>query len=197
MYKVFYHSNHSPSTYLRNLQQLTPRIRQLTLAPIERHEGKTYTINIEKGVVKMKVTIENIPVGSEPEIILRCNEPDDSLLEFIHSINSISKKLIGSIGSQMHMINPKDVFYFESVENKVFIYCKQKVFESRLRLYEIEKEYEKWDFFRASKSTILNVSKIESLVPVFYGKFEALLENGEKVLISRQYVPVLKKILGL
>lgn len=145
----------------------------------------------------MKITIENIPAGCEPEIILRCNEPDESLLELIYSIKSASKKLIGTTDLQMHIINPKDVFYFESVDNRVFIYCKEKIFESKLKLYEIEKEYEKGDFFRASKSTILNITKIKSVSPVFYGRFEALLQNGEKMVISRQYVPVLKKKLGL
>nr|WP_312291752.1 LytTR family DNA-binding domain-containing protein [Clostridium chromiireducens] len=145
----------------------------------------------------MKISIENIPAGSEPEIIIKCNEPDESLLQLIYSIKSSSKKLIGFTDLQMHIINPKDVFYFESVDNKVFIYCKQKIFQSRLKLYEIELEYENSDFFRASKSTIINISKIESVSPVFYGKFEALLQNGEKIFISRQYVPVFKKKLGL
>lgn len=145
----------------------------------------------------MKITIENIPVENEPEIIIRCNEPDDSLLQLIYSIKSTYKKLIGIIGLQIHIINPNDVFYFESVDNKVFIYCSKKVFESRLRLYEIEAEFENWNFFRASKSTIINIDKIKTVSPIFYGRFEALLMNGEKVFISRQYVPVLKKKLGL
>ena len=145
----------------------------------------------------MKITIENIPVENEPEIIIRCNEPDDSLLQLIYSIKSTYKKLIGITGLQMHIINPNDVFYFESVDNKVFIYCSKKVFESRLRLYEIEAEFENWNFFRASKSTIINIDKIKTVSPIFYGRFEALLMNGEKVFISRQYVPVLKKKLGL
>lgn len=107
----------------------------------------------------MKIIIENIPAGSEPEIIIKCNEPDESLLQLIYSLKSSSKKLIGFTDLQMHIINPKDVFYFESVDNKVFIYCKQKIFQSRLKLYEIESEYENSDFFRASKSTIINISK--------------------------------------
>lgn len=145
----------------------------------------------------MKITIENIPVGSEPEIIIKCNEPDESLLQLIYSIKSTPKKLIGFTDLKMHIVNPKDVFYFESVDNKVFIYCKEKVFESKLKLYEIEAQYENLGFFRASKSTILNIGKIESVSPVFYGKLEALLQNGEKVFISRQYVSVFKKKLGL
>ena len=145
----------------------------------------------------MKITIENIPLGSEPEIIIRCNEPDDSLLQLIYSIKASSKKLIGITDLQMHIISPSDVFYFESVDNKVFIYCKEKIFESRLRLYEIEREYGNWNFFRASKSTIINIAKIKSVSPIFYGRFEALLLNDEKIIISRQYVPMLKNKLGL
>jgi DNA-binding LytR/AlgR family response regulator len=145
----------------------------------------------------MKVTIESIPPGSEPEIIVRSNELDDSLMQLIYSIKSPTKKLIGTVDQKMHFIEPKDIFYFESVDNKVFIYCKDKVFESRLKLYVIESEYENLGFFRASKSTILNISKIESVKAVFYGRFEALLTNGEILMISRQYVPVLKNKLGL
>jgi DNA-binding LytR/AlgR family response regulator len=148
-------------------------------------------------VVKIKIIIEKIPDGIEPEIIIKCNEVDDSLLHLIHSIKSTSKKLVGIIDSQMHIVDPNDVFYFEAVDNKVFIYCKEKIFESKLKLYEIEKIYEDRDFFRASKSTILNITKINSVCPLFYGRFEALLQNGEKVVISRQYVPVLKRKLGL
>ena len=145
----------------------------------------------------MKITIENVPEGGEPEIILRCNAPDESLLRLIYSVNSSSRKLIGMTDLQMHIINPREVYYFEAVDHKVFIYCHEKVYESRLKLYELETEYESGDFFRASKSSILNVAKIESLRPVLYGRYEALLQNGEKVYISRQYVPVLKQKLGL
>lgn len=148
-------------------------------------------------MVKIKIIIEKIPDGIEPEIIIKCNEVDDSLLHLIDSIKSTSKKLVGIIDLQMHIVDPKDVFYFEAVDNKVFIYCKEKIFESKLKLYEIEKIYENGDFFRASKSTILNIAKINSVSPLFYGRFEALLQNGEKVVISRQYVPVLKRKLGL
>lgn len=145
----------------------------------------------------MKITIENVPEGAEPEIILRCNDPDESLLRLIYSVNSSSRKLIGMTDLQLHIINPRDVYYFEAVDHKVFIYCHEKVYESRLKLYELEMDYEHGDFFRASKSIILNIAKIKSLSPVLYGRYEALLQNGEKVYISRQYVPVLKQKLGL
>lgn len=145
----------------------------------------------------MKITLESIPAGSEPEIIIRCHEADESLMQLAYSLRTASRKLIGMADKQLHLIDPRDVFYFEAVDSKVFIYLRDQVFESRLRLYEIETDYEGSDFFRASKSSILNISRIESLKPVFDGRFLALLQNGESVHISRQYVPVLKKKLGL
>lgn len=145
----------------------------------------------------MKIIIEDIEKGEEDEIIIRCNQLDESILQMIYGVKMNQKKLIGTYNERMQIIDPSDVFYFEAVDNKVFIYCEKQVYECKLKLYEIEEEYEKTDFFRASKSIILNLSKIKNLSPAFNGRFEALLKNKEKVIISRQYVPVLKKKLGI
>ena len=52
-------------------------------------------------------------------------------------------------------------------------------------------------FFRCSKSMILNIGKIRSVSPSVNSRFEAKLVNGETAIISRQYVPTLKKKLGM
>ncbi len=145
----------------------------------------------------MKIIIEDIKEDEEEEIIIRCNNIDESILQMIYGVKMERRKIAGFLNGRIVMIEPKDVYYFESVDNKTFIYCENKVFETKLRLYEIEQEYEKSDFFRSSKSTILNISKIKSISPAFNGRFEALLKNNEKVIISRQFVPVLKKKLGI
>ncbi|QHQ60183.1 LytTR family transcriptional regulator [Anaerocolumna sedimenticola] len=145
----------------------------------------------------MKIIIEDINPGDEEQIIIRCKNLDDTVLKLISELKAGQKKLTGIKDGMITMIDTKNVYYFEGVDNKVFIYCKQNVYESKLKLYEIEENYENSNFFRASKSVILNITKIKSLSPAFSGRFEALLFNGEKVVISRQYVPELKKRLGL
>jgi len=69
--------------------------------------------------------------------------------------------------------------------------------EVREKLYTLEGMLPVESFMRASKSAILNLNKVKSLSPAFGGRFEAVLDNGEKTIISRQYVPVLKERLGL
>ncbi len=67
----------------------------------------------------------------------------------------------------------------------------------RSKLYELLDELPGWIFVRVSKSVILNINKMKSLTPAFGGRYEALLKNGEKVIISRQYVSSLKEVLGV
>jgi len=145
----------------------------------------------------MKIIIEDINPGEEEQIIIRCRSLNEATLKFISDLKMGNKKLTGIKDGIITMIEPQNVCYFEGVDNKVFIYCKQNVFETKLKLYEIEEEYENTNFFRASKSIIVNITKIKSISPAFSGRFEALLFNGEKIVISRQYVPELKKKLGV
>ena len=44
---------------------------------------------------------------------------------------------------------------------------------------------------------IADVSKISKLKPSFNSRMEAVMKNGEKIIISRQYVAELKKKLEL
>ena len=86
-----------------------------------------------------------------------------------------------------------EIYYFESVENVVFAYCKDEVYETKSRLYELEEKLSMTSFMRSSKSMIINLNKIESLSPIITGRFQALLKNKELVMISRQYVGKLKE----
>ena len=61
----------------------------------------------------------------------------------------------------------------------------------------LEQELPQDVFFRANKAVIVNLDKIDSLSPAFGGRFEAVLQNGYKVIISRNYVSLLKELLGL
>lgn len=145
----------------------------------------------------MKISIENINPHMEEEIIIRCHEITDEILGLMKKLKSKSTALIGYEETVIYQLKLSDVYYFEAVDNKVFIYCRDKVYESRQKLYELEQISSNRKFFRASKSVILNITKISHVKPSISGRFEAVMDNGETVMVSRQYVPVLKAMLGL
>lgn len=145
----------------------------------------------------MTLSMEESPAHTEPEIIIRYLTMDEPLKRVVAAIRLACGSLIGRQDEQSFVLNAADVYYFEAVDGRVFLYTEKEVFETSLRLYEIEARYEESNFFRASKSVVANLSKIKSVKAVFNGRFEANLKNGEKIIISRQYVPVMKKMLGL
>ena len=146
----------------------------------------------------MKITIETPRPGEEDEIIVRCTSLDDRLMNLICALKTEQDhKLTGYVDEKIVMLSPKNIYYFESVDNKVFAYTDKGVYEVRKKLYEIESEYSYTDFLRISKSSIVNVAKIAYLKPIFNGRFEAKLKNNETIIISRQYVLDLKKKLGI
>ena len=145
----------------------------------------------------MKISIENVNPDVEEEIIIRCYEVNDEILKLMNKLKAKSSTLIGYSDDSIYQLNPSNVYYFESIDNKVYIYCRDKLYESKQKLYELEQICDRRKFFRASKSMIINISKISHVKPSISGRFEATMENGEKVLVSRQYVPVLKSKLGL
>ena len=65
------------------------------------------------------------------------------------------------------------------------------------KLFELEELLSPLDFVRCSKSLVVNMEKIDYLSPLFSGKLEAHLKNGEKLVISRKYVQNLRAKLGV
>ena len=145
----------------------------------------------------MKITIEVPMPGEEDEIIVRCAALDDRLMNLIYSLKTVQDRLTGYVEDKIVKLLPKEVYYFESVDNKVFAYTAKGTYEVHKKLYEIEAEYAHTDFLRISKSIIVNVAKIAYLKPIFNGRFEAKLKNEEKIIISRQYALELKKKLEI
>lgn len=108
-----------------------------------------------------------------------------------------NKRRIPIMDSEETIICPLDrVYYFESVDKRTFVYTKDKCYETKYRLYELEGMLS-YDFFRCSKAMIINIKKIASVKAEFNARMRAVLLNGEEVIISRNYVKDLKGKLGL
>ncbi len=145
----------------------------------------------------MKITILDIPPDEEDEIIIKCHSISDDVNNLICRLKQGNRKIAGYDKNGICMLDAEEIYYFDTIDNRVFAYCRKDVYEVKEKLYQLEEFLVSYHFMRASKSMVLNLNKIKHMSPAFGGRFEALLENDEKVIISRQYVPVLKERLGL
>lgn len=145
----------------------------------------------------MKITIEALADGAEEEIIIRTNTMDSDIINLIYAVKAGRNRITAFYENEIVQLDSKEVYYFESVDNKVYACCEKKVFEIKQKLYELEEIYKQTNFVRISKSMIVNISKVSKIVPMFNCRLEGVLCNGEKVIITRQYVANLKKKLGI
>jgi DNA-binding LytR/AlgR family response regulator len=145
----------------------------------------------------MKITILDKAPEEEDEIIIKCQSLDDDIRLLIERIKNHRQKISFQKDSIIVFAELSEILYFESVDDKVFAYTTDDVLETKFKLYQLEEDFLPQDFLRVNKAVIMNLNKVESLSPAFGGRFEAVLKNGYKVIISRNYVPALKKALGL
>ncbi|MBE5844568.1 MAG: LytTR family transcriptional regulator [Butyrivibrio sp.] len=147
----------------------------------------------------MKITIETPLPGEEDEIIIKMAELNDEVLKTIRRLkDGVSKETMAVYADEsIRMVPTKDILYFDATDNHVFAYTKDNCFDTRKKLFEIEETLANSAFLRISKNAIVNIKAIDHLSPEFNGRFIASLKNGEDIIISRGYVPELKKKLGI
>ncbi|MFQ6792450.1 MAG: LytTR family DNA-binding domain-containing protein [Thomasclavelia sp.] len=143
----------------------------------------------------MKITID-CNQDNDLEIIIKCKQVDDQVKKIIDYFED-KISIVGKINERVYQIDVNDIFYLEANEEKVFIYGFEKVYESNLRLYELEAKLENFNFIRISKSVILNLDKLVSVKAYLNGRYEALLINNERVIITRHYVSNFKHRFGM
>ena len=88
----------------------------------------------------MKITIVDKQPDEEDEILVKCSTLDDSIVKLLNSFKSGKGKLVFYKDEKIVLFEPKDIFYFESVDDHVFAYTKDAVYESKEKLYQLEQE---------------------------------------------------------
>lgn len=116
----------------------------------------------------MKITITEPGEGEEDEIIVRCRHMDQQLLKLIYAVKAGREKITALQAGNYFQVAPEEIYYFEAVDNKVFLYLEKEVYETRMKLYELQEIFQGTDFFRASKSCIVNLSKVKRLRDVAF-----------------------------
>ncbi len=145
----------------------------------------------------MRVRIKQITDKLKECLIIECVEVTPEVESIRSYALTKGTELTGIMNERIYQFNLSDVFYFEAVDERVFAYTKIRSYELKIRLYELENAYGDKHFIRCSKSFIINLMKIESISPALNGRFTAYMKNGEKIMISRQYVPEMKRaVLG-
>ena len=143
----------------------------------------------------MKVTILEKKADEEDELIVKCDYLDESLTKLINQFKTGKGKMNFYKDSKIVFVEPEEVLYFESVDGRTFIYTRDSVLETDKKLYELEEWLDQSNFYRCSKSCILNINAVEKLRPEISRNITAFMTGGDAITISRRYVSGFKAII--
>lgn len=146
---------------------------------------------------RLKIYINEDPSLNDTEITINCNRISSEVEKVISMLRVLDLKLTGKKDNQTYILDAAKVLYIDTVDRKTFFYTKKEIYESELKLYELEEQLAALDFIRVNKSCILNFNQIISIKADIDGKLLVTISNNEKLFVSRQYAPIIKKKLGV
>ena len=145
----------------------------------------------------MKITINTDERITETEIAIHCRALDTEIEKIMATLRMLNSQLMVTKDEENHLVDIADIIYVEAVERKTFVYTGEDVFESKLKLYEMEERLCAGSFLRVSKSCLVNLRYIKSLKNDIERKIRLTLKNGEQIVVSRQYADEMKRRLGV
>lgn len=141
----------------------------------------------------MEVQITKVLKEQQELVSILCHEVTDEVMDIANFVKSRQGQISGTLEGKEYELSLSDIYYFESVDNRTYLYTKDKVYESRQKLYELESMLEGKKYLRVSKSIVLNLMKVDAIKPALNGRMQATLISGEDIIISRKYVSALRE----
>lgn len=140
----------------------------------------------------MKILLKE-DIEKELTITIEYPKYNEQVSRIVQHIKSEEAFLVGEENGRNYRLNIPDIYYIESIDKRTFIYTKESVYQTTQRLHQLEMELKKYSFIRVSKRCLLNINVLVCLKTLVNSKLEANLLNGEKIIISRTYIPEIKK----
>ena len=145
----------------------------------------------------MKVSIDISAEYKEPFAVIHTDKVTPEIQRVIDVLGTSETPVTAFQNEEdIVVLQPKDIFMIRVEDGDTIIYGARSQYRSRKRLYELAEQLGK-QFMQISKTTLINLSYMDSIEPGFSGTLLLKLKNGSKDYVSRKYLPEFKKYLGL
>ena len=140
----------------------------------------------------MKYTIEKLDSG-ENEVLVRYSTLSPEVNQIICILKNENRKLLGISNDEKVVVDISEILYIESVDGRSYAYTQNDVIKLEYTLLQLEQLIGEISFFRCNKSMIINIDKVKSLRSLASNRIDAMMCNGEHVMISRTYASDFRK----
>ena len=139
--------------------------------------------------------IEKRQVEGQPlTVIIEYPKWNDSVESLVRKIGRMDISFAGKTEEGSVSIGISDVYYMENVERKLFIYTEGDVYRFDGSMSDIESRIEDTALVRISRTCIMNTDHLKEIRQIRNSHLEAVMDNDEKLIVSRKYLPDIKRI---
>ena len=139
--------------------------------------------------------IEKRQVEGQPlTVIIEYPKWDESVDSLVKKIGRMDISFVGKSDDRSVNIGISDIYYIENVERKLFLYTKDDVFKFDGTMADIESRIQDTGLVRISRTCIMNTEYLKEIRQIHNSHLEALMDNDEKLIVSRKYLPDIKRI---
>jgi len=141
---------------------------------------------IDKGIEALEIQICN-------------NELTPQVRQLVEDISAFVNEGIAvtDFRGEKIMLPTRDILRIYTENQRVMVQDAKGIYNTPEKLYELEDRLDEGQFFRISKSEIVNLKKIKRLDLNITGTIKVILSDGTETYTSRRNVTKLKQILGL
>lgn len=147
--------------------------------------------------MKHIVKIEYDSSIKDDEVHIKVSPTNKNVEEIIGSIENNVSTIIGKKDDRIYFINRNEIEMIYSMNNDVFAYYENSEYKIKYKLYEIEETFNSKLFLRISKSTIVNIKKIDYVSPSLNRLLLFKMESGQELYSSRSFNKIIKQKLGV
>ena len=139
--------------------------------------------------------VEKRQVKDQPlTVIVEYPEYDPTVDRLITKIRNLSINFTGKADGKNVSIDLDDIYYIENVDRKIFLYSRKDVYRYDGSMSDIDSAITDTDLVRISRTCFMNVSHLREIMQMKNSHLEAVLDNEEKLIVSRKYLKDIKRI---
>ncbi|MCI6716673.1 MAG: LytTR family DNA-binding domain-containing protein [Bacilli bacterium] len=141
----------------------------------------------------MKIKVEENKELSEIEVLISTPIIDDEVHRVVKLLETSTLNILGKLNGENYVLTLDQIFYFEAVDNRVFAYCEKEIYEVNYKLQELTELLSQTYFIQTARTIVLNIKQIKKVTTLVNGRILAVLNNGEKMIITRVYAQKFKQ----
>ena len=139
--------------------------------------------------------IEHRQVEGQPlTVIIEYPKWSESVDNLVRKIGMMDISFIGRMDEKSVNISLSDIYYIENVDRKLFIYTETEVYRLDGSMADVESRIYDSSLVRISRTCIMNTDYLRQIQQIRNSHLEAVMDNGEKLIVSRKYLQDIKKI---